>query len=217
MWAGSGHLAHFVDPLTECRSCRRRYRADHLVDADMTVPGTAQDPFAAITAAIAASGRVCPDCGATGEAGLADPRTFNMLFKTTVGPVQDDGSTAYLRPETAQGVYTQWRNIHTVTRQKLPLGVASVGRSYRNEISTSSFIFRTREFEQAEIQYFCMPEDSMAVHEEWIEAAWAWLLELGINPARLRKKSHGAGELAHYALATTDIEYLYPFGWGELW
>jgi len=140
-----------------------------------------------------------------------------MLFETSVGAVDGGSASAYLRPETAQGVYTQWRNIHTTTRNKLPIGVASVGRSFRNEISTSNYIFRTREFEQAELQFFCLPEDSAEYQREWTQRCFDWLITLGVHPSRLRLREHKGTELAHYALATTDIEYLYPFGWGELW
>ena len=140
-----------------------------------------------------------------------------MLFETAVGAVEGGNARAVLRPETAQGVYTQWRNIHTVTRNRFPIGVASVGRSFRNEISTSNYIFRTREFEQAELQYFCNPSQSAHLQREWAQIAHSWLLGLGLSPSRLRLREHAGADLAHYALATTDIEYLYPFGWGELW
>ena len=232
LWQASGHLEHFVDPLTECASCHARFRADHIVG---DVPGGLHG----LAEALQASGRRCPACGASGQDGLtgafhtaervllpgrtrrmcrpADPRQFNMLFNTSVGPVAGDASQAYLRPETAQAVYAQWRNIVQCTRGKLPMGIATLGRSYRNEISTGNFIFRTREFTQAEIQYFCHPQQSDQVHEEWVTAAWQWLLQLGLPPHKLRKRQHSRDQLAHYALATTDIEYLYPFGWGELW
>ncbi len=147
----------------------------------------------------------------------ADPRKFNMLFETSVGAVDGGSARAFLRPETAQGVYTQWRNVHTVTRNRLPIGVASLGRSFRNEISTSNYIFRTREFEQAELQYFCDPAHSQQAQKDWVQFCFDWLLKLGIRPSHLRLREHSGTELAHYALATTDIEYLYPFGWGELW
>lgn len=237
VWAGSGHLKNFVDPLTECNSCRKRFRADHLVEAASGDSDAGSD-LQLLGAAIEHLGRTCPACGAVGAEGLGgklprpmqfqdthktaeclftDPRRFNMLFETSVGAVDGGSAQAFLRPETAQGVYTQWRNIHTTTRNKLPIGVASIGRSFRNEISTSNYIFRTREFEQAELQFFCLPEESAEYQQQWTQRCLDWLIQLGVDRSRLRLREHKGTELAHYALATTDIEYEYPFGWGELW
>ena len=188
IWEVSGHIEHFADPLVECPSCRRRFREDDVSE-----------------------GR-CPHDGAE----LTDPRMFNTMFQTFVGPVEDDASVAYLRPETAQSTYVNFKNVRDTARVQMPFGIAQIGKAFRNEITTGNFIFRSREFEQMELQYFVQPGQDDAAHEDWVDARFAWWKELGLDTRRLRLRPHDAEELAHYAKATTDIEYQFPFGWGEL-
>ena len=193
VWKASGHLDTFSDPLVDCKNCNARFRADHI---DVAAP--------------------CPNCGAKDS--FTPPREFNLMFKTSVGPVdKEDGSNiAYLRPETAQGIFVNFSNIQTTSRKKLPFGVAQVGKAFRNEITPGNFIFRTREFEQMEIEYFCHPADAPRLHQEWIDARYQWYLDLGIRPENLSLRPHDKDELAHYAQSaestgTTDIEYQFPF------
>jgi len=188
VWQASGHLANFTDPLADCKVCRQRFRADH-VDGDR-----------------------CPSCG--GE--LTEARQFNMMFKTFVGPVEGDASVAYLRPETAQGIFVNFKNVQTTMRKKLPFGIAQVGKAFRNEITPGNFTFRTREFEQMEIEYFVMPGTDTEWHERWVQERMAWYERFGMRVERLRLRHHDPAELAHYAKATVDIEYQFPFGWSEL-
>ena len=188
IWEVSGHIEHFADPLVECPTCRRRFREDDVSD-----------------------GR-CPHDGDE----LTDPRMFNTMFRTFVGPVEDDASVAYLRPETAQSTYVNFKNVRDTARVQMPFGIAQIGKAFRNEITTGNFIFRSREFEQMELQYFVQPGQDDAAHEDWVDARFAWWKELGLDTRRLRLRPHDSEELAHYAKATTDIEYQFPFGWGEL-
>ena len=190
VWVASGHVGHFTDPLVDCTSCRRRYRADQL------------------------EGDACPGCGATGA--FTDARDFNLMFETHVGPVQSDDSRVHLRPETAQGIFVNFDNIVTSTRRKPPFGVAQIGKAFRNEITTGNFIFRTREFEIMEIEFFVKPGEDEEWHERWLDDCMAWYTGLGVDPDALRLRPHEADELAHYAKATYDIEYRYPWGWGEI-
>ena len=199
IWEASGHLATFNDPLVDCKTCKGRFRADHL--------GTTQCPLK--PSKLAGQAEPCE---------LTEPRLFNLMFSTTVGPVdKEDGSNkAYLRPETAQGIFVNFLNVATTSRKKLPFGIAQVGKAFRNEITPGNFTFRTREFEQMEIEYFCRPEDAPRVHQEWIEARYQWYLDLGIRPENLTLRPHDKDELAHYAQSesstgTTDIEYRFPF------
>jgi glycyl-tRNA synthetase len=187
-WEASGHLQSFSDPLVDCKSCKQRFRADHV------------------------EGKVCPNCG--GE--LTEARDFNLMFKTFVGPVEEEAAVAYLRPETAQGIFVNFKNVVNTTRRKLPFGIAQIGKSFRNEITPGNFIFRTREFEQMEIEYFVKPGSDEEWHRRWIADRFAWYTGLGIKPANLRLRPHDPDELAHYAKAATDVEYLFPFGWSEL-
>jgi glycyl-tRNA synthetase len=199
VWRYSGHEATFSDPLVDCRDCGKRSRADHLVD-----------------------GR----CGSCGSTNLTDPRNFNLMFKTTVGPVESDENIAYLRPETAQGIFVNFQNVQQTTRRKLPFGVAQIGKAFRNEITPGNFTFRTREFEQMEIEYFCKPpqylqpgeKNDVELHAEWVEQRFNWYINLGLAPERLQKREQTREELAHYAKATVDIEYLFPgsLGFSEL-
>lgn len=187
-WRASGHLDNFTDPLVECKDCHRRFREDHL------------------------EGPNCPNCG--GE--LSPPRQFNLMFKTHVGPVEDQANEVWLRPETAQGIFVNFNNVVTATRKRLPFGIAQIGKAFRNEITTGNFIFRNREFEIMEIEYFVKPGEDDKAHQQWIDDCMAWYTGLGVNPERLRLRPHDADELSHYAKATYDIEYLYPNGWGEI-
>ena len=191
VWEASGHLATFSDPLVDCRSCKERFRADHLPKSG-----------------------ACPNCGAKDS--LTDARHFNLMFKTFVGPVEDDAAVAYLRPETAQGIFVNFANIQTTSRKKPPFGVAQIGKSFRNEITPGNFIFRTREFEQMEMEYFVPPDDADRWYEYWCQERFRWHLDLGIPEAKLRLRPHDAEELSHYSTATSDVEYEFPWGWGEL-
>ncbi len=194
-WEASGHLEGFTDPLVQCLGeCKRRWREDHLREDQPE--GTLR----------------CPTCG--GE--LSEPRNFNLMFETHMGPVQDEGSRIFLRPETAQGIFVNFKNALQFSRKKPPFGIAQVGKSFRNEITPGNFIFRTREFEQMEIEFFVPPDDAQRWHEHWLDARMAWYRELGIRPDRLRLRAHGAEELSHYSSATSDVEYLFPMGWSEL-
>ncbi|NLY90669.1 MAG: glycine--tRNA ligase [Firmicutes bacterium] len=188
VWEASGHLAGFTDPLVDCKQCKQRFRADHLTT------------------------KVCPECG--GE--LTEARNFNLMFKTFMGPVEDQAAVVYLRPETAQGIFVNFGNILTTTRKKLPFGVGQIGKSFRNEITPGNFTFRTREFEQMEIEYFVKPGTDEEFYRHWVEVRYNWYLELGLSPERLRLRAHEPEELAHYAKACTDIEYYFPMGWSEL-
>ena len=190
VWKASGHVDGFTDPLVDCLECRSRVRADHIEDD------------------------TCPVCGAVGR--FTEERQFNLLFRTLVGAVQDDAATAYLRPETAQGMFVNFDNVLQSTRRRLPFGIAQVGKSFRNEITTGHFTFRMLEFEQMEMEYFCDPADSIAQHEYWKQERLAWYHSLGVRPDRLRLRDHAPEELSHYSSATSDVEYLYPWGWGEL-
>ena len=188
VWRASGHLDSFTDPLVDCRECRKRWREDQL-----------EEPK-------------CPDCGGQ----LTDSRNFNLMFRTFMGPVEEDASVVYLRPETAQGIFVNFNNVLNSTRRKLPFGVAQIGKAFRNEITTGNFIFRTREFEIMEIEYFVKPGEDEESHASWVQDCLSWYTELGISPERLRVREHKGSELAHYSKATHDIEYLFPWGWGEI-
>jgi len=194
IWQASGHLATFTDPLVDCRNCKQRWRADHLEPAH--------------------DGKLhCPKCESTD---LTEPRDFNLMFKTHTGPVADDGSVAYLRPETAQGMFINFKNVLQSTRKKPPFGIAQVGKSFRNEITPGNYVFRTREFEQMELEFFVPPADAAKWFSHWVEERFAWYIDLGIPQAHLRIRPHTAEELSHYSTGTSDVEYLFPFGWGEL-
>jgi glycyl-tRNA synthetase len=191
VWEASGHLATFTDPLVDCRNCKERFRADHLP----------------------ASG-ACPNCGAKDS--FTDARNFNLMFKTFVGPVEDDASVAYLRPETAQGIFVNFANVQTTARKKPPFGIAQIGKSFRNEITPGNFIFRTREFEQMEMEFFVPPEDADRWYEYWCQERYRWHADLGIPESKLRLRPHDPEELSHYSTATSDVEFEFPWGWGEL-
>ena len=194
VWEASGHVENFSDPLVDCKECKTRFRADHLDEA-------------------ALESKKCPDCG--GE--LTEPRQFNLMFQTHMGPVADDGSVVYLRPETAQGIFVNFKNVMQSSRVKIPFGIAQVGKAFRNEITTKNFIFRTCEFEQMEMQFFVKPGEDEKWFEYWKEQRWNYYVnKLGINPESIRWHQHGEGELAHYAKDAYDIEFDFPFGFSEL-
>ena len=197
VWEASGHLAGFTDPMVDCKTCKLRFRADKLEDAQCGRKPSKRPGEG-------------PDCE------LTDAREFNLMFETTVGPVKDSGSTAFLRPETAQGIFINFKNVLQFARKKPPFGIAQIGKSFRNEITTGNFVFRTREFEQMEMEYFTPPADAERWHGHWIEQRMRWYTELGIRPDHLMLREHGADELSHYSSATSDIEYLFPMGWSEL-
>jgi glycyl-tRNA synthetase len=188
VWQASGHLANFTDPLVDCRNCRSRWRADK-------IDGT------------------CPNCGSTD---FTEARAFNLMFKTHAGPLEDEGAVAYLRPETAQGMFINFLNVLQTTRKRPPFGIAQVGKSFRNEITPQNFVFRTREFEQMEMEYFVPPGEGPKWHEYWIGERMKWYLDLGIPEAQLRLRHHAADELSHYSAGTADVEFLFPWGWDEL-
>jgi glycyl-tRNA synthetase len=205
VWVASGHVENFSDPLVECKECNSRFRQDHL----LAEPGVDLECPEA-PAALKELG--CPNCG--GE--LGEPRRFNLMFKTFMGPVEDTASEVFLRPETAQGIFVNFKNVLDSTRKKLPFGIGQIGKSFRNEITPGNFTFRTREFEQMEVEFFVKPGDDDEWLKKWVDARFKWYIDLGIRPENLRKRSHGDDELAHYAKACIDIEYRFPWGWGEL-
>ncbi len=197
VWVASGHVDVFADPLVECRNCHRRFRADELAEIDAGRPEEQR----------------CPVCGVTGQ--WTEPRQFNLMFKTFMGAVEDESAVAYLRPETAQGSYVNFRNVQESARQKIPFGIAQVGKAFRNEITPGNFVFRTREFEQMEMQYFVEPGTDEEWFETWRDRRLEWLVRLGIRRENLRFHEHGPDELAHYAKRAVDIQYRFPFGWQE--
>jgi glycyl-tRNA synthetase len=195
IWAASGHLANFTDPLVDCRNCKERWRADHLEP----------DPNDGLIH--------CPSCGGTD---LTEARAFNLMFKTYVGPVEDEGSVAYLRPETAQGHFVNFLNVMQTSRKRPPFGIAQVGKSFRNEITPGNFVFRTREFEQMELEYFVPPDEAPKWFDYWCNERLEWYVDLGIRRDQLRLRPHTEEELSHYSAQTSDVEFLFPWGWGEL-
>ncbi|MET0926054.1 MAG: glycine--tRNA ligase [Solirubrobacterales bacterium] len=197
VWEASGHLAGFTDPLVDCKTCKLRFRADHLESSSCGQKPSKRPGEG-------------PDCE------LTEAREFNLMFETTVGPVKDSGSTAYLRPETAQGIFINFKNVLQFARKKPPFGIAQIGKSFRNEITPGNFIFRTREFEQMEMEFFCPPDETERWHEHWLNERMRWYTELGIRPDHLTLRKHGDDELSHYSSATSDVEYLFPMGWSEL-
>jgi glycyl-tRNA synthetase len=206
-WEASGHLEGFTDPLVQCLGeCKRRWREDHLREAEATERGV-DDPDA-----IPREELRCPKCG--GE--LSEPRNFNLMFQTFMGPVQDDAARIFMRPETAQGIFVNFKNTLQFARKRPPFGIAQVGKSFRNEITPGNFLFRTREFEQMEMEFFVPPPDAPGWFDYWLEERRRWYLELGLRPDHLRLREHAAEELSHYSSATSDVEYLFPIGWSEL-
>ena len=219
VWVASGHVTTFNDPLIDCRSCKMRHRADKLIEdynaengiGDVSVEAMSDDEMMAY---IRDRKIVCPGCG---KSDFTDIRKFNLMFKTFQGVTEDSSSAVYLRPETAQGIFVNFKNIQRTTRKKIPFGVAQVGKSFRNEITPGNFIFRIREFEQMELEFFCKPGTELDWFAYWKEFCHQWLLSLGLKDKNLRTRDHDPAELAFYSNATTDFEFLFPFGWGELW
>ncbi|MFZ5854147.1 MAG: glycine--tRNA ligase [Chloroflexota bacterium] len=208
VWVASGHLASFSDPLVECATCRRRYRLDELPGAESLTATELADP-----GIVERLGLRCPN----DDGPLSPPRRFNLMLKTFLGPVEDEAAIVYLRPETAQGIFVNFRNVRETSRKKIPFGIAQIGKAFRNEISPGNFVFRMREFEQMEMQYFVRPgEAAAAAFEEWLPRRRAWYERYGVTPARLRLREHAPDELAHYAKKAVDVEYRFPFGWKEL-
>jgi glycyl-tRNA synthetase len=196
-WEASGHLAGFTDPLVDCKTCGQRYRADHLQE-------------------LPCGRKPSKHPGETPECDLTEARDFNLMFETTIGPVKEAGATVYLRPETAQGIFLDFKTVLGFARRKPPFGIAQVGKSFRNEITPGNFIFRTLEFEQMEMEFFVPPDEAQQWHEHWLKERMDWYSRLGIRADHLRLRPHDADELSHYSSATSDVEYLYPIGWSEL-
>jgi glycyl-tRNA synthetase len=191
VWRASGHEAVFTDPMVECRNCNSRHRLDKLADPDK-----------------------CPTCGVSGQ--FTEPQDFNLMFRTHMGPVETDENMVYLRPETAQGIFINFENVRRTNRLKLPFGIAQVGKSFRNEITPGQFVFRTREFEQMEMEFFCRPGESDEWFQYWLDARYQWYVDLGMSPEKLRLRHHEPDELSHYSSGTADVEYAFPWGWDEL-
>ena len=227
VWEASGHVEEFTDPLTECGKCQQRVRADHLLETVLSPQDVAEMSMKGMKEAIVEHGIVCPSCGAPSHK-LGEPCEYNLLFSTTLGATAaphhaDDTSAppanvAYLRPETAQGAYINFSQVVSSTRKRIPFGIGQIGKAFRNEIHPSNFLFRTREFELMELQYFCHPDAAAEAYQEWTRFCFDWLRKLGVEENRLRLREYGPGEVAHYATATADIEYDFPsLGWSELW
>ena len=217
-WVASGHVGGFSDPLMDCKSCKTRHRADKLIEEYAFENGLEDNPagwtFEQMAAYIKEKGIVCPDCG---SADFTEIKKFNLMFKTYQGVTEDSTTELYLRPETAQGIFVDFANIQRSARKKLPFGVCQIGKSFRNEITPGNFTFRTREFEQMELEFFCKPGTDLEWFAFWKEYCRKWLVDLGMREENLKLRDHSAEELSFYSKATTDFEFLFPFGWGELW
>ncbi len=217
-WVASGHVGGFSDPLMDCRACKSRHRADKLIEDYVAANGLNDNPAGwsneQMAAYIAEKGIECPDCGAKD---FTDIRKFNLMFKTYQGVTEDSKSELYLRPETAQGIFVNFKNVARTTRKKMPFGVCQIGKSFRNEITPGNFTFRTREFEQMELEFFCKPGTDLDWFKFWKDYCAQFLYDLGMKPENLKLRDHDPDELSFYSKATTDFEYLFPFGWGELW
>ena len=217
-WVASGHVGGFSDPLMDCKGCHARHRADKLIEDYAFQNGLDDNPagwsFEQMSDYIAEKGIVCPDCGSKE---FTDIKKFNLMFKTFIGVTEDTANTVYLRPETAQGIFVNFPSVQRSTRKKLPFGVAQIGKSFRNEITPGNFVFRTREFEQMELEFFCKPDTDLEWFAYWKDYCHKFLLNLGMRDENLRLRDHDPDELSFYSKATTDFEFLFPFGWGELW
>lgn len=218
VWQASGHVGGFSDPLIDCKECKSRFRADHIVEEHFIKNSIHKDLFGAddqrLHEIILEDKIPCPSCG---KHNFTDIRKFNLMFKTYQGVTDSATTEIYLRPETAQGIFVDFRSIQRSSRLSIPFGVGQIGKSFRNEITPGNFIFRTREFEQMELEFFCKPGTDLDWYDFWKKTCWSYLLNLGIKEDNLRFRDHDKEELSHYSVATSDIEYLYPFGWGELW
>ena len=217
-WVASGHVGGFSDPLMDCKACKSRFRADQLIEAYAKEHGLDVHPDGwtneQMQQYIIDEGIACPECGAKDFTGI---RKFNLMFKTFQGVTEDSTSKLYLRPETAQGIFVNFKNVQRTTRRKIPFGIAQIGKSFRNEITPGNFIFRIREFEQMELEFFCTPGTDLEWYEYWKNYCKNFLLSLGMTEAHIKMREHAKEELSHYSRGTTDIEFLFPFGWGELW
>ena len=219
-WVASGHLGGFADPLMDCKECHERFRADKLIEDFMAengvVPEGAVDGWSneQMEEYVEKNNICCPTCGKHNFTGI---RQFNLMFKTFQGVTEDAKNTVYLRPETAQGIFVNFKNVQRTSRKKVPFGIGQIGKSFRNEITPGNFTFRTREFEQMELEFFCKPGTDMEWFEYWRSFCINWLKDLGIKDDEMRARDHSPEELCFYSKGTTDIEYLFPFGWGELW
>lgn len=213
VWVASGHVGGFSDPLMDCRSCQTRHRADKLIEDQCHIePNGWSDQQ--MMDYIVEKGVVCPECG---KSNFTDIRKFNLMFRTHQGVTEDAKNLVYLRPETAQGIFVNFANVQRTTRKKLPFGIGQIGKSFRNEITPGNFTFRTREFEQMELEFFCAPGSELEWFSYWKNYCWEFIKALGIKEQNARMRDHEQEELSHYSNATSDIEYLFPFGWGELW
>ena len=218
-WVASGHVGGFSDPLMDCKECKERFRADKLIEdfrSQQGMPETSIDAWSnqEMKAFVDEHAVPCPTCG---KHNFTDIRQFNLMFKTFQGVTEDAKNTVYLRPETAQGIFVNFKNVQRTSRKKIPFGIGQVGKSFRNEITPGNFTFRTREFEQMELEFFCKPGEDLKWFEYWRAYCKDWLLKLKIKEESIRLRDHEKEELSHYSNATTDIEFLFPFGWGELW
>lgn len=219
VWVASGHVGGFSDPLMDCKECKARFRADKLIEEHMALKGNTTESADGWSSEqlkkyIEDNNIVCPKCG---KSNFTDIRKFNLMFKTFQGVTEESKSEIYLRPETAQGIFVNFRNVQRTTRKKIPFGIAQIGKSFRNEITPGNFTFRTREFEQMELEFFCKPGTDLEWFDYWEKFSWEFLMKLGMKKENLRFRNHEKEELSFYSRATADIEYLFPFGWGELW
>ncbi|MCL1895390.1 MAG: glycine--tRNA ligase [Clostridiales bacterium] len=220
VWVASGHVGGFADPLVDCRNCKERFRADQLIEGFLSGKGEAPEkpvdawPHEVMEAFLSEHGVPCPSCGKRDFTGI---RQFNLMFKTHAGVTEDSLNEIFLRPETAQGIFTEFKNVLRTSRKRIPFGIAQIGKSFRNEIAPGNFIFRTREFEQMELEFFCRPGEDLEWFDYWRDFCRDFLLALGIREESIRLRDHDQEELSHYSNATTDIEFAFPFGWGELW
>ena len=215
VWVATGHLKNFSDPLIDCKKCKSRYRADQLIEQYATEEVKVEAMTASDMVDYIRNNHItCPNCGGSD---FTDIRQFNLMFKTFQGVIEDSKNTVYLRPETAQGMFVNFKNVQRTMRKKLPFGIGQIGKSFRNEITPGNFIFRTREFEHMEMEFFCKPGEDDKWYPYWKQFCFDWLVNLGLNPEKMRVRDHAKEELAFYSKGTCDIEFLFPFGWGEVW
>jgi glycyl-tRNA synthetase len=218
VWNASGHVGGFSDPLMDCRECKERFRADKLIEDHLALSGSPGNADGwsnqKMKEYIEANGLTCPNCG---KSNFTDIRQFNLMFKTHAGVTEESKNTVYLRPETAQGIFVNFKNVQRTTRKKIPFGIGQIGKSFRNEITPGNFTFRTREFEQMELEFFCEPDTDLEWFAYWKDYCVQWLTGLNMSANSMRVRDHAKEELSHYSKATSDIEFRFPFGWGELW